>query len=141
MRDLVDDQCARGAVNYETWFGAYDECRAAAARLVNALPEEIALVPNTSAGISTVARGLRLEAGDNVVIPEAEFPANVYPWTALHGIEVRDSNDVHILGNPSFQPTSLADTFHAGNTGIRLVNVASVVIDQANLIDPEGKSE
>ena len=89
MRRLVQDQCERGAVNYERWFQTYDDCRVAAARLVHGGPDEIALVANTSAGISTVARGLRARAGDNVVIPAAEFPANVYPWMALRGVEVR----------------------------------------------------
>ena len=89
MRRLIRDQCERGAVNYEEWFASYDACRAAAAALLNALPDEIALVSNTSAGIATVASGIHATPGDNVVIPEAEFPANVYPWMALAGVEVR----------------------------------------------------
>jgi len=89
MRRLIRDQCDRGAVRYAQWFETYDRCRAAAARLVNAAPDEIALMANTSAGISTVAAGLRAQPGDNVVIPDAEFPANVYPWMALRGVEVR----------------------------------------------------
>lgn len=89
MRRLVRDQCENGAVNYQKWFDAYDRCRSAAARLINATPDEIALVANTSAGVSTVAQGLRARAGDNVVIPDREFPANVYPWLAMPGIEVR----------------------------------------------------
>ncbi|MHC4932063.1 MAG: aminotransferase class V-fold PLP-dependent enzyme, partial [Planctomycetota bacterium] len=89
MRQLLNDQCRFGAVHYDQWFGTYDRCRAAAARLLGASADEIALVANTSAGISTVAQGLRARPGDNVVIPECEFPANVYPWMALEGVEVR----------------------------------------------------
>ena len=77
MRRLIRDQCERGAVHYTEWFETYDRCREAAARLLNASPDEIALVANTSAGISTVAAGLHAQPGDNVVIPDAEFPANV----------------------------------------------------------------
>lgn len=89
MRRLIRDQCDRGAVNYAEWFAAYDRCRDAAARLINATSDEIALVANTSAGLTTVARGLHAREGDNVVIPDAEFPANVYPWMALAGVDVR----------------------------------------------------
>lgn len=89
MQRLVRDQTEHGAAHYEAWFATYEACRAAAARLIGASPDEIALVSNTSAGISTVAAGLRLAAGDNVVVPDGEFPANVYPWMALAGVEVR----------------------------------------------------
>jgi selenocysteine lyase/cysteine desulfurase len=89
MQRLVRDQAEHGASHYEAWFAAYEACRAAAAKLVGATADEIALVPNTSAGLSTVAHGLRLSPGDNVVVPEREFPANVYPWMALPGVEVR----------------------------------------------------
>jgi selenocysteine lyase/cysteine desulfurase len=89
MRRLLNDQCGHGALHYRDWFLAYDRCREAAARLVGADPEEIALVANTSAGITTIARGIHAQPGDNVVIPDAEFPANVYPWMALEGVEVR----------------------------------------------------
>ncbi len=89
MRRLADDQCRHGAAHYAKWFEAYESCRESAARLLGAAADEIALVSNTSAGITTVARGLRARAGDNVVIPDREFPANVYPWMALPDVEVR----------------------------------------------------
>ena len=89
MQRLIRDQADHGAVHYEAWFAAYEACRGAAATLLGATADEIALVPNTSAGLATVAQGLRLTAGDNVVVPEREFPANVYPWMALPGVEVR----------------------------------------------------
>jgi selenocysteine lyase/cysteine desulfurase len=89
MKRAIDDQCRAGAVNYEAWFRTYEACREAAAKLLHASADEIALVPSTSAGISTVAHGLGLKPGDNVVVPEAEFPANVYPWMSVPGVEVR----------------------------------------------------
>ncbi|MCK6461744.1 MAG: aminotransferase class V-fold PLP-dependent enzyme [Planctomycetes bacterium] len=89
MGKLVRDQAEHGAAHYEAWFATYEACRGSAARLVGASPDEIALVANTSAGLSTVAAGLRAAPGDNVVVPEREFPANVYPWMALPGVEVR----------------------------------------------------
>src|SRR5207244_8743111 len=57
--------------------------RAAAARLVNAEPAEIALATNTSHGLNLAARALPLKRGDVVLVSDREFPANVYPWMLL----------------------------------------------------------
>ncbi|MXZ67562.1 MAG: aminotransferase class V-fold PLP-dependent enzyme [Acidimicrobiia bacterium] len=47
------------------------------ARLVGVPTEQVTTVPSTSAGLFAVAFGL---AGGSVVVPETEFPANLYPW-------------------------------------------------------------
>ena len=59
------------------------DARAAAARLIGAAPEEIALSPNTTTGINVAARSLPLAPGEIVLVSDREFPANVYPWLAL----------------------------------------------------------
>ena len=59
--------------------------------MIGAHPEEIALVGNTTAGISLVAEGIDWRPGDNVVTLADEFPSNVYPWfnLASRGVETR----------------------------------------------------
>ncbi|MEO7084717.1 MAG: aminotransferase class V-fold PLP-dependent enzyme [Gemmatimonadaceae bacterium] len=62
------------------------------AGLIGASAEEIALSVNTSYGINLAAFSLPLKAGDVVLTPDAEFPANVYPWMQLaarRGVEYR----------------------------------------------------
>src|SRR5580658_8667289 len=44
MKHLADDCSQYGSLHYPEWLAAYDGVRAAAARLVNAEPTEIALV-------------------------------------------------------------------------------------------------
>ncbi|GAB4469646.1 MAG: aminotransferase class V-fold PLP-dependent enzyme [Anaerolineae bacterium] len=60
-------------------------------RLVNAAPDEIALMPNTAAGLNTIAQSLPLHPGDEVLLCDVEFPSNVYPWQNLarRGISTR----------------------------------------------------
>jgi cysteine desulfurase / selenocysteine lyase len=54
--------------------------RSAAAALIGAGTDEIALGWNTSFGINIAALGLSGEAGRTIVVSAREFPANVYPW-------------------------------------------------------------
>jgi cysteine desulfurase/selenocysteine lyase len=73
------------------WVRRVERMRAAAARMIGAHSDEIALVENTTAGISLVAEGLDWKAGDNVVTLADEFPSNIYPWMNLgsRGVETR----------------------------------------------------
>jgi len=73
------------------WHKRIEAARVTAARLINANSDEIAFLKNTTEGIAFVAEGLDWHPGDNVVIPEREYPANVYPWMNLahRGVEVR----------------------------------------------------
>lgn len=76
---------------HSEFFKHVDRVRVLVAQLLNANPDEVAFSKNTSEGISFVANGLTWQSGDNVVIANVEFPANVYPWQALraNGVEVR----------------------------------------------------
>ncbi len=60
-----------------------DSARGLFARLINASSDEIALVPNTSTGLSIVANLLEYPRGSNVVTSDLEFPSVVYPWLRI----------------------------------------------------------
>jgi selenocysteine lyase/cysteine desulfurase len=91
MKNFADDALIYGSLHYDQWMAGYDSLRAATARLIGSDPSEIALVKNTSEGISTIAMGLNWKAGDKVVAFREEFPANYYPWLRLEqkGVEIR----------------------------------------------------
>jgi selenocysteine lyase/cysteine desulfurase len=80
-----------GDTVWPEWAKQVEGTRGAAARLINADPTELALVPNTTAGINLVAQGYPWQAGDNVVTLANEFPSNQYPWLSLaaRGVETR----------------------------------------------------
>ena len=88
---LLQDVAEGGMVNHAAWTKTIQRTRKIAAKILNARPSEIAFVNNTTAGILIVANGIRWRRGDNVVIAEKEFPANVYPWLNLErkGVSVR----------------------------------------------------
>ena len=88
---FIDDATRFGTAHYENWVLELERTRKKFAELINANRDEIAFVKNTSEGISIVANGFDWQLGDNVVIPDIEFPANVYPWWNLkqRGVETR----------------------------------------------------
>ncbi len=67
----------------ELLFDTLAHSRRLVAELINASPTEIALSVNTSYGINVAAAALPLGPGDVVVVPDGEFPANMYPWLEL----------------------------------------------------------
>ncbi len=68
---------------------AEQEARKLSAELLGAQVEEIAFASSTSAGLSMIAAGLPWKSGDEVVVAEGDFPANLYPWLSLQERGVR----------------------------------------------------
>jgi selenocysteine lyase/cysteine desulfurase len=70
-------------VGWSEQFSVMVGARELCARMIGATPDEIALTVNTTYGINVAAASLPLRAGDVILTPDREFPANVYPWMAL----------------------------------------------------------
>ena len=65
------------------------------ARLLGTEPQQIALTPSVSYGISTAARGvLHYSEPGEILLLDQQFPSNVYPWIELesHGFKTRILN-------------------------------------------------
>ncbi|MBE3584418.1 MAG: aminotransferase class V-fold PLP-dependent enzyme [Limnochordaceae bacterium] len=77
--------------DFAAWWEKAEAVRAHIGRLVGAHADEIAFTGSTSQGINIVAQGLDWRPGDNVILNDLEFPANIYPWLNLErrGVEVR----------------------------------------------------
>ena len=59
---------------------ARDAARPAAARLIGARPEDIALIENTSHGLAVAAAAIPFEPGDNILVPDLEYLQVPLPW-------------------------------------------------------------
>ena len=77
-------------LSHDEQFAVLDRCRTLIAELLGADEGTIALSVNTGAGINLAAWGLPLGAGSVVVVPDREFPANVYPWMAAAKVREYD---------------------------------------------------
>jgi selenocysteine lyase/cysteine desulfurase len=91
MTQWAGEASGEGASVWPQWSRRVEEVRASASQLIGAKLDEVALVQNTTSGISLVAEGLPWQPGDNVVTPDNEFPSNAYPWMNLQsrGVETR----------------------------------------------------
>lgn len=91
MERHARDQRDFGALHWREWYHEYELLREAAGRLINAGPDEIAILKNTSEGLSFVAEGFRWQRGQNVITTDLEFPSNFSPWKNLQrrGVELR----------------------------------------------------
>ncbi|XBQ16815.1 MAG: aminotransferase class V-fold PLP-dependent enzyme [Oceanicaulis sp.] len=67
----------------QQFFDSPEALRALGAALFGASPEAVALVPAASYGLAVAANNLTLEAGQEIVLLDGQFPSNVYPWRRL----------------------------------------------------------
>lgn len=92
IQSQLADASNNGSVNFRQWLAVKESTRRLLAAMLNARPEQLAFVRNTSDGLSTVANGFDWRPGDNLVTFRNEFPSNLYPWLRVRdalGIEVR----------------------------------------------------
>ena len=67
---------------WDRWVEEYEAARSAFARFIGASPEEIAIVPSASVGISALASALEFGKRRKVVMGEFEFPTMGQIWLA-----------------------------------------------------------
>ena len=91
IRNWTIEAGDEGDTIWTQWTTRIEKMRSNVASVIGAHPDEIALVPNTTSGISLVAEGFPWKSGDNLVTLASEFPSNQYPWMNLanRGVETR----------------------------------------------------
>ncbi len=131
IRTFTDENLQRGAQHYPQWLLVEQRLRERLQQLIGArAADEIALLKNTSEGLSVIAHGLDWRAGDNVVIPASEFPSNRIVWESLaeYGVEVR-AIDIRNCDDPE---AALLQAFDART---RLLSVSAVQYDSGLRLD------
>lgn len=79
------------------WMRHRSRARESVARLLGCPVDDISLVENTSHGLGIVAGGLRLAAGDNVVVADCDFVGIPTVWRTHQqgGVELRAATSDH----------------------------------------------
>lgn len=88
---FVEAHARRGVLGTFPYDLELERYRETIGAYIGATGNDIALVTNTSAGANVVATALPWNEGDEVIVCDNEFPANVIPWLALRrrGVSVR----------------------------------------------------
>jgi len=91
ITELTRQAAEEGDTVWPKWARRVEQLRQWSAELLHCSQAEIAIVPNTTTGINYVAEGWGFQSGDNIILPEGEFPSNLFPWQNQRdrGVEVR----------------------------------------------------
>ena len=107
---------------YELWLGEMADARARFARLINAQPHEIAILPSVGVALSIIGSSLEYDHRNEVVITEMDFPTIPYQWMARG----EEGADVRLLPSPDRIHTPLQAFADAVNARTALVATTHV---------------
>ncbi|MEE9236369.1 MAG: aminotransferase class V-fold PLP-dependent enzyme [Thermoplasmata archaeon] len=105
---------------HERWMDAIDALAAKFAGLIGAAREEIALAPNVSSALSSVASALSYRDRDRVVTTDLDFPTIPYQWMVRPGVEVDliSSPDTVTMPTSAFEEKVSERTVAAATTHV-----------------------
>ena len=92
IMEFSEENIRHSSKHYMQWLKVEHELRLRLTRLLGAKsPDDIALIKNTSEGLSFIAYGLSWQQGENVITSNQEFPSNRIVWESLaeKGVEFR----------------------------------------------------
>lgn len=74
---------------YEIWLGEVEKARKKFAAIIGAQPHEVAIAPNVSTALSSIATAFDYSQRNKVVLSDMDFPTIAYQWLAKQrlGIE------------------------------------------------------
>jgi len=123
---FANENTAIGSQHYALWMETEQQLKQKLVQLINAQSsDEIAILKNTSEGLSLIAQGLSFSAGDNIVVPAEEFPSNKVVWQALSSSTKAQGVDVRLIPVQDVADPELA-LINAMDKNTRLVSCSSV---------------
>ncbi|MFA6034974.1 MAG: aminotransferase class V-fold PLP-dependent enzyme, partial [Myxococcota bacterium] len=86
----LEDVRDYGMMHETRWLGEIERIRGRVQAFINAGEGEIAFIKSPLVAMQIVAQGLNMREGEKIIVADAEFPANVYPWISMvpKGVEV-----------------------------------------------------
>ncbi|MFX0058235.1 MAG: aminotransferase class V-fold PLP-dependent enzyme [Candidatus Heimdallarchaeota archaeon] len=94
--NYLQDMLHYGDIHYEDFNDNLDKARQIIADYINAEPEEIAFLPNTSSGMNIIARFLEKS---EILYPAIEFPASIHIFKRLGFVtkKINDNNHCYFI--------------------------------------------
>ena len=87
----IEQKACPSLIPDDAFFNVPLRLRKALANLIGASADDIILGNSTTYGLDLLANGIRWSDGDEVLLVEGDFPADIFPWLILkpRGISVR----------------------------------------------------
>jgi kynureninase len=119
----------------ELWFKhafpRLKKCREQFAALIGALPEEVAIMPSVSVGLSSIASCLDFTDRPKVVLSEMDFPTNHYVWRA----QERRGAKLEVVGSPDGIRIDEGDVVARVDEQTAIVNVNRALFESSWIVD------
>ena len=115
----------------------HERTRAAAARLIDAHPDDVALVPSVGYGVSTAAKSLTLPRGFRVLVLENDHSSPVLEWHARAGTQGLVVETVRQPDDYDWTSAILAAIERPGAPPVGLASISSVHWSDGGLVDVE----
>ncbi|MBR1198083.1 aminotransferase class V-fold PLP-dependent enzyme [Bradyrhizobium sp. AUGA SZCCT0240] len=112
-----------------------ERARAAAARLINAEPSDIALTPSISYGVATAAKLLTIPRGTRVIVLESDHSSPVLEWHARADVQGFTVETVRQPEDGDWTSAVLAVIERSGAAPVSLASISSVHWSDGGLID------
>jgi selenocysteine lyase/cysteine desulfurase len=115
----------------------HERARLAAARLINADPADIALIPSISYGVATAAKLLTIERGTRVIVLENDHSSPVLEWRARADAQGFSVETVRSPDDGDWTSAVLAAIERSPAPPVSLASISSVHWSDGGLIDVE----
>ena len=115
--------------------GQHERARTAAARLINADPADIALIPSISYGVATAAKLLTIERGARVIVLQDDHSSPVLEWQARADAQDFAVETVRQPDDGDWTAAVLAAIERPGAPPVSLASISSVHWSDGGLID------
>ncbi len=114
-----------------------ERTRAAAARLINAEPSDVALIPSISYGVATAAKLLTIPRGTRVLVLEDDHSSPVLEWHSRAEAQGFTVETVRRPDDGDWTSAVLAAIERSGAPPVSLASISSVHWSDGGLIDVE----
>jgi len=113
----------------------HERARAAAARLINAEPADVALIPSISYGVATAAKLLTIARGSRVIVLENDHSSPVLEWQTRAAAQGFTIEAVRRPEDSDWTAAVLAAIERTGAPPVGLASISSVHWSDGGLID------
>ncbi len=115
--------------------GQYERARTAAARLINAAPEDIALISSVGYGVATAAKMLPVPRGSRVLVLQDDHSSPVLEWMTRAGEGGFTVEMAKPSGNGDWTAAVLTAIERAGAPPLAVVSISSVHWSDGGSVD------